>query len=303
MHIKLLGTLVLPKQTIDGLPLTELSGLAWDEDESILYAVSDKGNLFHLQPKFKNGFLQDVIITSAYPLRNKDGKKLHGVTSDAEDITLIKANNRKKGDSELLIAFEGKPRLDIYTNKGDWQGTIKLPDNLKKRNNYPSKNKALEAVTHHPELGTITTPEFGLKNTAKNEIILYSTTGKRWRLVRYSGPSSALVALETLPDGSLLLLERVFESPLQPIKIILRQTWLNSDCEFSENTYCNSKTLSIFNSAKGWSIDNYEGLTRHKGNHFFIGSDDNDMWFQRTLLSYFQVTGKHRGPENPNIIK
>ena len=293
MQIKLLGTLVLPVQTIDGLPLTELSGLAWDEDESILYAVSDKGNLFHLQPQFKNGLLQDTTITSAYPFKDKSGKKLRGINNDSEGITLMNSANGKKGDSELLISFEGKPRLDIYSNEGEWRGRIKLPDDLRKRSNYRSKNKALEAVTQHPTYGTITSPEYALKNTPKNEVVLYATTGKRWRIARYPSPGSALVAIETLPDGSLLLLERVFESALQPIEIVLRQTWLDSACEFDKNTSCKSNTLSIFNSAKGWSIDNYEGLTRHKNNRFFISSDDNEMWFQRTLLSYFEVIGKN----------
>ncbi|RUM93452.1 MAG: esterase-like activity of phytase family protein [Thiothrix sp.] len=303
MQIKLLGTLVLPMQTIDKLPLTELSGLAWDEDESILYAVSDKGNLFHLHPQFKNGLLHKATITSAYPLKDKTGKKLRGIANDSEGITLINADNGKKGDSELLISFEGKPRLEIYTNKGEWRENIKLHDDLKKRSHYQSKNKALEAVTQHPKFGTITTPEYALKNTANNEIILYASTGKRWRVSRYARPGSAVVAIETLPDGSLLLLERVFESALQPIEIVLRQTWLDSGCEVNKSTLCKSKILSIFNSAKGWSIDNYEGLTRHQKNRFFISSDDNEMWFQRTLLSYFEITSKNSTSVNSNIIE
>jgi hypothetical protein len=303
MQIKLLGTLVLPRQTIDGLPLTELSGLAWDEDESILYAVSDKGNLFHLQPTFKKGLLHDTSITSAYPLKDTSGKDLRGIADDSEGITLINADNGKKGDSELLISFEGKPRLDIYSNKGEWKDTINLPPDLKKRSHYRSKNKALEAVTRHPKFGTITSPEYALKNTSDSEIILYATTGKRWRIKRYPSPGSALVAIETLPDGSLLLLERVYKSALQPIEIVLRQTSLDPSCEFDKNKYCKSSTLSIFNSAKGWLIDNYEGLTRHKKNRFFISSDDNEMWFQRTLLSYFEITEKNSNSESSNIIE
>jgi len=293
MQIKLLGTLVLPMQTIDGLPLTELSGLAWDEDESILYAVSDKGNLFHLQPQFKNTLLHDTTVTSAYPLKDKSGKKLHGITSDSEGITLINADNGKRGDSKLLISFEGQPRLDIYSNNGEWRDTIKLPDALKKPSHYQSGNKALEAVTLHPQFGVITSPEYPLKNTHNSEIVLYATSGKRWRVKRYPSSGSALVAIEALPDGSLLLLERVFESALQPIEIVLRQTWPNSTCEFDQHTHCISNILSIFNSVKSWSIDNYEGLTRYKGNRFFISSDDNEMWFQRTLLTYFEIIRKN----------
>ncbi|HXK56793.1 MAG TPA: hypothetical protein PLZ16_09115, partial [Gammaproteobacteria bacterium] len=46
MGIKLLGAL-----TLRGRPeLAELSDLAWDEDEEILYGVTDRGVLLHLQP-------------------------------------------------------------------------------------------------------------------------------------------------------------------------------------------------------------------------------------------------------------
>lgn len=289
MRIKLLGTLVLPTQTVNGLPLAGLSGLAWDEDESLLYTVSDKGNLFHLQPHFVNGMLQDATVTAAYPLKDKSGEKLRGKAKDAEGIDLLNGYNGRSADSELLISFEGKPRLDLYSSDGQWRGNIKLPDKLEKRGSYQSKNKALEAVTQHPDFGAITAPEYALKNTADNEIILYAASGKRWRIKRSPYAGSALVAMETLPDGSLLLLERVFESLFSPILTVLRQTWLESACELKRNANCKTSTLAIFNSAQGWSIDNFEGLSRHKKNRFFIISDNNEMWFQKTLLSYFEI--------------
>jgi hypothetical protein len=292
MQITLRGTLNIPPQAISGLPLAGLSGLAWDNDESILYAISDKGNIFHLQPTISDGLLKKINIEAAYPLTDQSGKPLHGNFEDAEGIVLFNSNNGKQNDSQLLISFEGKPRLNLYSNKGEWISSIDLPHKLKEIDHYQSKNKALEAVAHHPKFGIITAPEYSLKNTKKNEVTLYSTSGKRWRIARYPKSSSALVALEFLPNGSLLLLERIFESALQPIEIVLRQTWLTLNCEYKKNARCKSNTLAIFNSARGWSIDNFEGLTRHKDNHFFMVSDNNGMWFQRTLLSYFEIMHK-----------
>jgi len=50
MQIRLLGSLLL-----SGSPdLSELSGLTWDEDEEILYAVTDRGLLLHLRPVIRN---------------------------------------------------------------------------------------------------------------------------------------------------------------------------------------------------------------------------------------------------------
>ena len=36
-------------------------------------------------------------------------------------------------------------------------------------------------------------------------------------------------------------------------------------------------------------MDNYEGLTRHTGNRYFMISDDNESFMQQTLLVYFEV--------------
>jgi len=78
MGIRLLGTLELATRMIDGLPLVELSGLAWDADEGLLYAVSDRGWLFHLRPTFSDGRLRDVSVVAAFALRDSRGRKLRG---------------------------------------------------------------------------------------------------------------------------------------------------------------------------------------------------------------------------------
>jgi hypothetical protein len=39
----------------------------------------------------------------------------------------------------------------------------------------------------------------------------------------------------------------------------------------------------------GHRVDNFEGLSRHRGNHFFMVSDDNDLFVQQTLLLYFEL--------------
>jgi hypothetical protein len=51
------------------------------------------------------------------------------------------------------------------------------------------------------------------------------------------------------------------------------------------------ETVALMDTAQGYQIDNSEGLTRHKGNRFFMVSDNNDLFVQRTLLLYFELTG------------
>jgi hypothetical protein len=46
------------------------------------------------------------------------------------------------------------------------------------------------------------------------------------------------------------------------------------------------------NAIGGWQIDNFEGLAHHQDNRFFTVSDNNDLFVQRTLPLYFELTGQ-----------
>jgi hypothetical protein len=51
----------------------------------------------------------------------------------------------------------------------------------------------------------------------------------------------------------------------------------------------NVKEIAHFNSREGWSIDNFESVTRYKENSYFMISDDNESSFQKTVLIYFKI--------------
>lgn len=281
MNIRLRGTLELtiPK-------FTELSGLAWDSDENILYAISDNGSLYHLKPLIVNNTLVKVRPLSAYKLKNKKGKRLK--SKDSEGLSILNSNNGKKGDTQLVISFERKPKIAKFTPKGKLISKYKLPKQLAKIKNYHSKNKSLEAVTIHPRLGVLTAPEYPLKNAGNKHTIYSLKTKRKWTIPAYPAKNSAIVALETLQDGSILILERAFSSVLNPLIISIRRVWL-STCNCSIGDDSEFKQVAVFNNFKGWEIDNFEGLTHHKDNYFFMVSDDNDSKLQRTLLSYWEL--------------
>ena len=65
-HIKLRGTIRLPHHWLNGVNVTELSGIAWDETEKVLYAINDRGSLFHLKLTFEHGLL--TMPKSSKPL-------------------------------------------------------------------------------------------------------------------------------------------------------------------------------------------------------------------------------------------
>ena len=290
MQIRLLGTVKIPARDIDGQHFQELSGLAWDEDEGLLYAVSDKGALFHLKPLFRDGRLVDVKLLKGYPLRGKHGKILKGKHDDSEGIDIIDGDNGKHGDTRLIISFEVKPRIKRYNPRGQRLGDIRLPVALRTVENYHARNDALESVAVHPKFGILTAPEVPLKRTDPWFPTLYSTTGKQWRLPKRAGKKTSIVGMDTFADGSLLILERAYRSLVEPVVITLKQIWLNDDCEGHKARHaCRARTLAVLDTSKGWSIDNFEGLTRYRGNRFFMISDNNNFWFQRTLLSFFEV--------------
>jgi hypothetical protein len=47
--------------------------------------------------------------------------------------------------------------------------------------------------------------------------------------------------------------------------------------------------VTTLDSDQDLHIDNFEGLARHRGNRFFMVSDDNGVFIQRTLLLYFEL--------------
>ncbi|MEZ5590936.1 MAG: esterase-like activity of phytase family protein [Gammaproteobacteria bacterium] len=94
--IRLLGTVRLHAVKLQGHRLASLSALAWDEDEQILYAVSDKGVLFHLKLGFQNGMLDSARALAAYPLTDSKQQALSYPWADAEGLAVRRAANGKR---------------------------------------------------------------------------------------------------------------------------------------------------------------------------------------------------------------
>jgi hypothetical protein len=91
--------------------------------------------------------------------------------------------------------------------------------------------------------------------------------------------------MEALPDGSLLTLERAFVSLLRPFIITLRRTQLSAHSKEPLSV----EDVAVFDTSQGWFLDNFEGLTRHRDQRFFMVSDDNQSALQSTLLVYFEL--------------
>lgn len=287
MQLKLEGSLGISGAKVNDLDVTELSDLAWDADEKLLYAISDRGYLYTIRLSINNNKLTKADIISATTLKGKNKKPVRGRDQDSEGMTIKNANNGRVGDAELIISFEGNSRLVRYNTRGDYLGELPLPKKLSNHRNFRHGNKMLESLTTHPKYGLITAAELPLKANPENQQTLYSQRGQEWHFPRHKAAESSVTALEVLPNGDILVLERAFSGIFSPLVVSLRQVMLNQCDKFS---HCKTRDLAVFNSGEGWNIDNFEGLTHLGGNRYLMVSDDNKNPLQQTLLVMFEVT-------------
>ena len=278
MGIRLLGSLALGGDE----RLAELSDLAWDEDQGILYGVTDRGLLLHLRPEFSNGHLSGMALLEAFPLLDAEGRRLGRRQRDAEGLALSGGNDGVPGNSRLLISFEGNNRVDYYDDRGRFTGRFRLPAPLRDRRLYRGGNRGLEALTLHPQLGLLTGPE---QAAGDGPIPLINEQGLEWYYPTFE-PDGSLVALEALPDGPVLVLERAFTRPYSPWIITLSRIRLSRTNAGSE---LEPRVLARFDSTEGWFINNFEGLTRYRGNRFFMVSDNGGYSLLQTQVLYFGI--------------
>jgi hypothetical protein len=286
MGIRLLGSVVLDRTSVDGLALGGLSGLAWDEDESRLYALSDNGALFHFRPRFEDGRLAGVDALAAFRLRDHAGRALEGRRADAEGLVVQRADNGKAGDSVLAVSFERYPRIVRFTPEGRFVDSLPLPEALRDASRYANPNKALETLTWLPGTGFLTAPERPLTGAGDGIVGIFALDGRRWRYPLVDTPNASLVDMQSLPDGSLLTLERGHGLMFLPMVISLRRTTIDGA---PPGALLPVTTLAVLDSSRGWNVDNFEGLTRYRGLAFLMVSDDNFNDLQKTLMVHFSL--------------
>ena len=277
--ITLLDQKILDFKKIDGLKFSEISDLAYEKKEQKLYFISDEGKLFVFDAFFTEK-IESLHAKSGLTLVKKKGQKFRKWRHDSEGLTL---DNKGR----IYVSFEGRAKVGRFDEKGRMQKEYRLPKKLRDPKNYRSRNKSLEALTWHPKYGLLTAAEWPLKHKKKKEQTIYALDGKVWQFKAEAEQKSAVVAMEVMDDGNVLVMERSFIDLFQPLVITLKKVYLNR-CN-NEKRMCQSETLAKMNNHKGWLIDNFEGLTKVGKHRYVIVSDDNDNFYQQTLLVYFEV--------------
>ncbi len=281
MGIRILDQKELSFTQIKDVKFSELSDVTYDNKTDILYFVGDKGTLFSFRAKFSSK-INLLKPLNGKKLRTKKGKKLKKWKRDAEGLTL---DNKRR----LLISFEGDAKIGWFHKNSKQTGNLikkyKLPKQLRKTKNYRSKNKSLESLAWHPRYGILTAAEWPLKKYNKKRQTIYSLRGKKWHFKAEAENRTAVVAMEVMDDGNMLILERSYTGILEPFVITLKKVMIKN----CKSNMCPTKVLVKMNSHKGWDIDNFEGLARVGKNRYVMVSDNGDNFFQKTLLIYFEV--------------
>jgi hypothetical protein len=285
MKIEILDQRSLSWPNIDGHHFYGISDLAYDAKTKRLYMLGDqKGQLFVFRARFGKK-IEELVPLYAVSLRHKNGKAFRSWERDSEGMTLDRRGRP-------LVSFEGINRIARFDKHGKMLKRYRLPAPLRNIKHYRGKNKSLESLALHPKYGILTAAEWPLKRHGPKEQTIYSLSGREWHFKAEPDKGSAVVAIEVMDDGNVLVLERAFSGLSYPVVITLKKLYLDR-CHTkrkSKKRYrCKTEVLAKFSSADGWHVDNFEGLARVGRNRYVMVSDNNDNFFQRTLLVYFKV--------------
>jgi len=271
MQIHILDSKELKFKKLHGIKVTELSALAYNE--GTLYALSDRGKLFHFALNIENEKIESLVLKQAYNLKNRKHKDLKKDMRDSEGLAFV--------DGSLVISFETQPRVELFSLEGVKREEKKIHKDLRDKKRYQNENKALEAVAYSEKYGVVTAPEVALKRKDKAYHTLYAEK-KSWDFLACGN----ITALEFINENELLVLERVYDKKSLKGFIALTKVFLDA----CNNGVCNSKLLAKLESKKGWRIDNFEGLSKVAQNRYLMISDDNDSKNQKTLLVLFEIS-------------
>ena len=84
----------------------------------------------------RNGRLVDLRLLAAHPLLGENGQPLPARRSDSEGLALEGGDNGVRGDSTLLISFEGPARVARYRPDGTFVADLNLPPPLADRKRF-----------------------------------------------------------------------------------------------------------------------------------------------------------------------
>jgi hypothetical protein len=272
--IKFLDAKVLRYSKIDGEKFFGISALEYDKKSNILYMLSDRSRLFKFKLEIKDKKMAKLKPLSSCRLKKKDGRYFFLWQSDSEGIS-------KRG-KYFYISFEGQyPRIKKFDSSCKQVGVAYLAKELLDYRNYKGKNRSLESLEYVKGYGLLTTPEYSLKRQKKGWHSIYNYKGEVCRF-KNSDEKLAVVDFEYDDKGNLIALFRKLNFFKMGFVIKIKKIKL-------QKGICQVENLATLESSKMDNIDNFEGITKVGHNLYLMVSDDNDKFFEETLLVLFEV--------------
>ncbi len=259
------GSVALPGDAyVDGIRLSEISGLAWDADEQVLHAVSDSGHLLRLRLRIEDGWLREVIPLSAVALRKPGTGPDRSPAIDAEGLAL---HLTPGGGTELLVATEGSPSVLRVNLAGVVLDEVALPADLADARRYEARNTMLEAVAVHPLHGVLVAPERPLRGEDPRDGHRIRSGARHWNIEALDPAGSRLKAMDVTEDGHLLVLERAGSG--KKLVNAIRRVDLNA-CQGA--AACAAQTLLRIDPGEG--AENFEGMAYLGDRQVLLVSDN-----------------------------
>lgn len=262
--------ITLAATQVDGIAVTELSGLAWDADAALLYAVSDQGYLYQFAVQRQGSQLVSVQPLAAVRLvdaETGEGAAASNKHFNAEGLTIHHGDDGVPGNTELIVALEEKPpQIGRFAADGRLLERLPVPPPADDIDHYQKKGRGLESVALHPEFGLLTAPEAPLKTTAQTLHAIYAAD-HAWSFPRHAN-GSRLKGFDVLPGGNLLVLERARPSGSKHAQVASLRYVNLADCQ--PDTSCSTRQLAAFDVG----AHNFEGMALLDPAHILIASDN-----------------------------
>ena len=273
-HIEFLDAKVLRFDKIGKEKFFGISALEYDKKTHTLYMLSDRSRLFWFDLEIKNGKLLSLKPKKSCRLQKPNGKYFFRWQSDSEGLV-------KRG-RYFYASYEGiYPQIKKFNSQCREVGRIKLAKVLRNYRNYQGKNRGLESLDIVRGYGFVTAPEKRLKKTHDGWHSLYNSRGKICEF-KLDDKKLSLVDIESDGKGSVIGLFRRLDAMNLGFVVALKKIKL-------QKSKCKVQNLATLKSVNHDHIDNFEGITKVGKNLYVMISDDNDNFFEETLLVLFKV--------------
>ena len=213
----------LDKRTFRGTDVGGLSGITYDAERDVYYALVDNqgttaARFYTLRLRTEGPKLGKPKIVDVSILKDESGKPFTGANFDGEGIVVTQ-------QGELLVSSETEPSIRRFALDGTYLGDLPVPDRFLVQDGGGQPNQTFESLSLSPDGGSLFTVNEGYLS-ADGET---AGGGDRLRILRYENtaqqgfvsaeefyyqadPGLGVAEVVALSNSELLVLERGFQA-------------------------------------------------------------------------------------------